>query len=107
MSEIAILTDRIDKLSELIERVAVVIVRQDAHESAMDEIKDDVKTIKSEMSQLRIDVAVAKESSENHEKQAERTSSQIASAIKWGAGIAGTLIVGGVMGSISMFIKLS
>lgn len=107
MSEIKTLTEKIDKLSELVEKVAVVIVRQDAHESAMDDLKDDIKIIKTDLSQLKVDVAVAKESSENHEKQSNKIADSISGAIKWGAGIAASLIVAGVCGAVALFIKLA
>lgn len=105
MSEIAKLTDKIDKLSELVEKVAVVIVRQDAHDEAMDEVKQELKALQSAVSQMKVDVAVAKESARNHEEMSKRTNEAISAAIKWGAGIASGLIVVGVVGTISQFIK--
>lgn len=107
MSEMAKLTDKIDKLSELVEKVAVVIVRQDAHDEAMDEVKQEVKALQSDISQMKIDVAVAKESARNHEEMSKRTNDSISAAIKWGAGIAATLIVAGVIGTISALSGIS
>jgi demethoxyubiquinone hydroxylase (CLK1/Coq7/Cat5 family) len=107
MSEIKTLTEKIDKLSDLVEKVAVVIVRQDAHESAIDEFKSETKELRTILSKLEVDIAVTKESAENHERQSNKISDSISGAIKWGAGIAASLIVAGVCGAVTLFIKLS
>lgn len=107
MSEIKTLTEKIDKISELVEKVAVVIVRQDAHESTMNEFKAETKEIRVILSRLEVDIAVAKESAENHERQSNKIAESISGAIKWGAGIAASLIVAGVCGAVALFIKLA
>lgn len=106
-AEIKELTAKVDKLTELMEKVAVVIVKQDAHETEISELKQDGKKRDAEIARLKTESAVAKEARKNHEEQKEEIKKAISGAVKWAFGIAAALIVSGVVGMITLFAKLT
>lgn len=107
MSEITKLIDKVDKLSELVEKIAVLMVRQDAHESDMGEVKDDLKALESKVSKMEIEVAVANESASNHEKISKATNDAIKEALKFASKIAAGLIIAGVVGAVTVLTKIN
>ena len=98
---------KIDKLTDLVEKVAIVVVKQDAHESQLEKQSVEIDKLKEQNSHQETKIQVLESQREEIKENNREVKEAITGALKWGAGIlAGCIVMGiGAIASAMIMIK--
>ena len=80
-------------ISESLKKISEVMIKQEIQEKALEENHEDIKTLQENYHGLDKELSLARQSEDNIAKTADEIKSSLKSALRWGAGIFGSLII--------------